>query len=204
MKNLTNERGVALVTSLLLTLISLAVIMALLYMVTWQTRLSAAHKQYKTAMEASQGGVELFAKQVIPYIIQNGVTNLTTRFSGIDVALGSNSSACMTEKISTATAAWTAACSADSKSFNPTSDADVKFTLQGMQGNFNVFTKIVDTVPGNSDLSGFELLDSGSGVTGSNAGISPMHIPAMYRIEVQGQKENNPKERSQLSVLYAY
>jgi hypothetical protein len=205
MKTLKNERGIALVTSLLLTLISLAIIMAILYMVTQGTKLSAAHKRYKNALEASYGGTELFTKQILPQVFTNTTTGtLANQFSTYDMQLVSNK--CFQAKLGMPTANWGADCSAASKTYDPTATPDLSIKLLGTdpQNAFRVFSKIVDTVPGNSDISGFALLDSGSGVTGSNAGISPMHIPAMYRIEVQGQKENNPKEKSQLSVLYAY
>jgi Flp pilus assembly pilin Flp len=205
MKKLKNEQGVALVTSLLLTLISLAIIMAILYMVTQGTKLSAAHKRYKNALEASYGGAEIFTKQILPQVFTNTTTGtLAVQFSANDMRLVSNK--CFQAKLGKSTADWGADCGAASKTFDPTATPDISIRLMGTnsQTAFQVFSKIVDTVPGNSDISGFELLDSGSGVTGASSGISPMHIPAMYRIEVQGQKENNAKEKAQLSVLYAY
>jgi len=73
-----------------------------------------------------------------------------------------------------------------------------------LQGNYAVYTQIVSTIPGNSDMTGVEMLDGGSGVTGGSSGVAPMHIPFMYSIEVQGEKETNPIENSRLSVLYAF
>ena len=94
----------------------------------------------------------------------------------------------------------------DSKSLDPKAKPDMTFILRASEQtpNFKVYTKLVDTTPGNSDLSGFELLDSGAGVVGSSSGVSPKHIPALYRVEVQGERETNPQEKAQLSVLYAY
>jgi hypothetical protein len=184
----------------MLTLISLAIVMALLYMITWQTRLSAAHKRYRTAIEASQGGAEIFAKQVIPQVF----ANLTTAGLSLGMPVVAGSSPCLVAKINTPTAQWGTKCGADAYPYDATVKPDLKFTLQGAQTTFNVFAKIVDTIPGNSDLSGYELLDSGAGVAGISSGVAPKHLPAMYRIEVQGQKEINPLEKAQLSVLYAY
>src|SRR6266480_3262592 len=139
MKNLKNEQGVALVTALLLTMIALAVIMALLYMITWQTKLSAAHKRYKTAIEASQGGVEIFAKQIIPQVFANHTTGGLV-FPGIGLALGS--SACWNAKLNKATADWGTACGPDASPFDPTQKADMTITLPGTQSDFNVYSKI--------------------------------------------------------------
>lgn len=226
MNSLRNERGIALVTSLLLTLITLAMIMALLYVVTLQTQLSAAHKRYKTALEAAQGGgIDIYAKQIIPKVFAN-ITGQTLHGQfPEDNNLVSASGACLQAKLnskSTPTGSgdyplgWGAYCGSDNSPSNPTNlfdpskAADIKLTLQGANANsnFNVYAKIVDTVPGNSDQSGYaDLLESGAGVVGSVSGqdnVPPKHMPAMYRIEVQGQKEINPEEKARLSVLYAY
>lgn len=99
---------------------------------------------------------------------------------------------------------------------NPSSGAvisDVSFVLPGPTAaqNFKVYAKIVDTVGCNADktqcpntsVSGVDL--QGSGVVESNPGmVSPQQVPYLYRIEVQAQRQNNPDERSNLSVLYAY
>lgn len=201
MKKLKNEQGAALVTAMLLTLIALAIVMAILYIITWQTRLSGAHKRYKTAIEASQGGVELITKQIIPGVFQNitGAT-LAAQFPGFNLTLNS----CLGYKLQHATAKWDAVCGTDAKPFDPLTKTDMSITLSGTQTNYNVFAKVVDTVPGNSDTSGFELLDSGAAVAGTSSGVSPKHLPALYRIEVQGQKQVNPQEKAELSVLYAY
>ncbi len=201
MKIVRNERGMALVTSLLLMLIALAITMALLYLLVWQTKLSGAHKRYKTALEASQGGVEIFAKQVIPQVFTNFTSGMGAQFNL--VWNGSNPS-CLSYKLNNATASWGSACGADSNPYDATKNWDVTFNLPGTQSNYSVYAKIVDTIPGNSDTSGNDLLDSGSGVAGESSDISPKHIPAMYRIEVQGQRAVNPREKAKLSVLYGY
>ena len=64
MRTLSNERGVALVTALLLTLISLAIVLSALYFVTQQTQLSGASKRYKNVLDATHGGVEVYTKEI--------------------------------------------------------------------------------------------------------------------------------------------
>jgi hypothetical protein len=205
MNKLRNERGIALVTALLLTLIALAITMALLYLVIWQTTLSGAHKRYKTAIEATQGGAEMFAKQVIPQVFLNVTTGMQASFN---LSWNSTNPACLSTKLNNATGSWGAACTAETAAtlFDATKNWDVKFKLQGAGGNpeYDVYAKIVDTVPGNSDTSGNDLLDSGSGVAGQSPDISPKHLPALYRIEAEGEKAVNPQEKAKLSVLYAY
>lgn len=211
MKTLRNERGMALMMALLLTLISLAVVMAVLYLITQGIQLSAASKRYKSALEASYGGVDVFTKEIIPQLM--GTANpsgLANVLAGINPSFNpaySTYSSCMRTKLTMPTASWGALCGA-----NPTSSGnlpesyDVMFTLKGppMQPNFNVYAKIVDSQPGNTDMSGQTQLDSGSGVAYGAAGISPMRIPATFHIETQAQRATNPQERARLSVLYAY
>jgi hypothetical protein len=77
---------------------------------------------------------------------------------------------------------------------------------------FMVYAKISDTRCGgtssqpcsNSDSSGVDYLDAGGGVTSSSGTVTPQHRPAYYRIEVQSERVVNAKEKTQLSVLYAY
>jgi len=205
MKNLNNEKGVALVTALVLTLISLGMVMALLYMVLQQTKLSGAHKRYKNSLEAAHGAAQIITKELIPMMFSANAdpkTTLTTQFSSVGLDMSSNQ--CLNQKLTSAPAGWTA-CGSSSKTFDPKTDWDMTFKLQGTTGaGFNVFAKIVDTQPGNSDTSGAELLDSGSGVTGSSAGVNTMHIPAIYRIETEGQSRTNTKEKAALTIFYSY
>lgn len=205
MKALRNEQGVALITALMLTLISLGIVMGLLYYITVGTKLSASQKRYKNVLEASHGGVEVFTKELIPKIFDGYSTSkLVTDFDGINLAIPNGN--CFNQKLTVATANWSAACGASAKTLAPKESPDASFMLKGYvtQPGFNVFTKIVDTIPGNSDKSGFDLLDSGAGVSGSSSGVAPKHTPAIYRIEVQGEREVNPQEKANLTVIYAY
>jgi hypothetical protein len=204
MKNLRNERGIALVTALCLTMIALAIIMALLYMITWQARLSGAHKRYKTAIEASQGGAEIFTKQVIPLVFAGYTSSLTSQFPGITLTPRNN--ACMNFKLNNATSLWSSSvCGTDTAPLEATAaTSDVTLNLQGTQSSFNVYSKIVDTIPGNSDTSGINFLIHANGADGTDPDVAPKHIPGLYRIEVLGQMATNPLEKAKLSVLYAY
>jgi hypothetical protein len=211
MKHIGNDRGIALVTALLLTLISLAIVMALLYLITQGVQLSAASKRYRNALEASYGGAEVFTKEIIPQLMgATNTANLSVLLAGSPVF---SNSPCLQKKLNVATsnwgvpvAGWPTVCGPTTKTANPLDTPDATFTLQGtaLQPNFNVYAKIVDTQPGNSDTSGIEQLDSASGVAYGAAGVSPKHMPATYRIEIQGQRANNPQEKAHLSVLYAY
>lgn len=207
MKTLQNERGVALVTSLLLTLISLAIVLAVLYLITQGIQLSGSSKRYKNAREASYASVDVMGKEIVPLLL-NGekTTKLKSDFASIGLDFGSVTG-CLYQKLNNATSAWTTAvCGANATSINPKSNYDMKFTLSGLplQGNYTVYTQIVSTVKGNSDMSGVEKMSSGAGVAGVDSGISPMHIPSLYTIEVHGEKDTNPVENARMTILYAF
>ncbi len=57
MKN--NEKGIALITTMVLGFIALGFIGALLYVLTSGTNVSSMEKRYTTALEAAKGGAEL-------------------------------------------------------------------------------------------------------------------------------------------------
>jgi hypothetical protein len=204
MNKLKNEKGIALITALLLTMIALLVMMAVIYMITQGIQVSAAHKRYSTTLEASYGGVEVFTKEIIS-------KSLLSKDSppSLDPLLNASFSrytGCFQKKLNNPTNKWESlGCGGDAMTIDPKVTPDTTFLLQGLpsQGNFKIYSKIVDTVPGNSDGSGIELLESGAGVAYGNSGVSPQHVPSLYRVEVQGERENNPKEKARLTVLYA-
>ena len=55
MKKLSNEKGMALVITLILSLVSLGLLVALFYMVSSGTNISGVNLRYSTALEAAKG-----------------------------------------------------------------------------------------------------------------------------------------------------
>ena len=204
MNVLRSRNGIALVTSLMLTLISMTMVMALLYMITQGTKVSGEYKRYKTALEAAYVGPEIYMKDVFPMIMRNYssatlVNDVTTAFSGVSLQVDTTQS-CLQSKLTKATSNWPVGCDATPfAAKNP----DMNITLQATSGNpFTVYSKIVDTSVGNSDISGLQL--EGSGVAEGSSVITPQHFPYIYRVEVQGQRQNNPTAQANIEVLYAY
>ncbi len=197
MNHQDNEKGIALVTALLLTLIGLVVVVTTIYFITQGTRLSGLNKRYQTALEASHGAVEIISKEVIPRRITTQVANLSGL--GYGTFMPSYDDACFATKLLNPPTAW-GSCD---KTLSPKSSPDIMFSFKGVppQADFNVYVKIVDTVQGNSDLSGMNLI--GHGVVDPGV-INPQPFPNLYRMEVQGERKNNPDEQASLSVLYAY
>jgi len=214
-KILKNQNGMALVTALMLTMISLTIVMYLMLMVTAGTKSSGANKRYKTALEASYGGAEVMAKEVLPIMFTNLASPLTAINAGgfaTALNLATATDSCLQQKLTSPPTAWSSACS---KVADPKTVPDISLKLNAAAGDsYTVYSKIIDTTcsdkrpypAGNctgSDLSGVEL-DGGSGVTGGSTGVAVKQMPALYRIEVRAERTSNPLERSNLSILYAY
>lgn len=207
MKLLRSQDGIALVTSLMLTLISMTICMALLYMITQGTQTSGQLKRYKTALDASYGGSEIYAKDIFPFIMRNyssptlvaDLTGTANGYGGIGLVLNT-SPACLRAKLTKNTANWPIGCdSGPAASKSP----DMSFSLQASSGDpYTVFSKIVDTTTGNSDIGGLQL--EGSGVAEGASVLTPQHFPYIYRLEVQGQRLNNATAQANIEVLYAY
>ncbi len=206
MKYIRDEKGMALVTALMFTLICLAMIMTLMYYVLTSTKMSAAQKRYRNSLEASYGGTELVTKTIIPRLFSNYSTGKLSLLadlgnpSTIGLTLGPN----LQTKLTKVTTDWGTA----SKTVNPKEFPDMSFTLKGTSSgeDFTVYSKIVDTVAGVGlvDASGVDYLDAGQGVAGTSTSTQTPRTPNIYSIEVQGEKSVNPKEKASLSVLYAY
>ena len=210
MKYKLDQKGVALVMVLVIISISTVMIVALLYFIQKGTEISGLDKKYQTAKEASLGAVELLTKEILPLaIVAAGVapsSSLTTALGNYNTITSATitavaTNACFSDKLLKSTTNWASGCSSTS---DPKTSPDITFTLSGASAlPFSVSTKIVDTISGNTDTSGITLEGMGAG-EGTGSVISAQHFPYMYTIEVQGERQNNPSERTNIEVLYAY
>ncbi len=211
-------------TSLMLTMITLGIILAMFYIMTQSIKVSAATKRYRNVTEATYGGGELMAFDIIAnawknYSSAGGMSNkLISTYGNINLAVSAPND-CFTQKLSSPSGNWTG-CSSNQKSMDIStikSSPDLSFLLKGTSSaqNFKVYAKIVDTSSGNTDTASSAMLNtsdsegllsgSGSAYNKTGAGGVPIqHVPFGYRIEVQGEKETNAIEKSNVTVLYAY
>lgn len=204
MNLLKDDRGIALVTSLMLTLISLTVVMALMVIMTSSIKTSALVKKYKTSLEAVYGGTEIFTKDVFPMILRNYssptlITDVADAYTKVNMQMLATQD-CLQSKLTRPTKSWPAACDQTS---NPKHNPDLSFELLAKAGDpFVVYSKIVDTTSGNTDVSGIQL--EGAGVAEGNSILTPQHFPFIYRLEVQGERKTNAAAQANIEVLYAY
>lgn len=213
---LNNERGIALVMVLVLSLIALAIMATLIYMVIQGTKFSGAYKRYATALDAGHGGTELMTALIGARGELNlpplgiALTDVCTCALDLDpydeLYDDPSPNICLCRKLcmppfrSDGTPNWPGCDS----SLDPTSNPDIPaFQLVGSGTDYTVSAKIVDTTVGVTDLSG-EDLGCGTGAAYSCGGFEGPPTPYLYRIEIESQDTNNPVERARLSVLYAY
>jgi len=225
---IVNNKGFALITSLMFTVLSLVLTMTLLYMVMSGIKTSAAMKNYRSATDAAYGGLDVIVKDIINNSRSSAFnstqsefnTAITNYISGI--AGASISTNCLQIKLTTPKKSWPSACTDVTLQANA-SNNDIRFNLNSTNGTspFNIYSKIVDsreyviqdydpttgqkityTSTGNTDLSGISL-DSGGVLTTKNKNTIPSN-PYVYRIEIQAERPAPSIEKSQLSVLYVY
>lgn len=222
---LANNDGIALVTALMLTLISLTIVMYLLLMVTSGIKQSGANKRYRSTLEAGYGATELITKEVLPHVFlttinakqSNPGTEARSLFSS-SLNFTTETDACLTLKLTSPSNLptswptaynWDAACKAASRSSNAKTAPDftMKLNATGTSADpFTVYAKIVSTECGdtrpypdgkctNSDISGIYL----DGMVNDL-----QRKPALYKIEIQAERSTNALEKTKMGILYAY
>ncbi len=215
MKLIRNEKGVALVMVIIIALIGLAMVSTLLFMVTQGTRISGFQRVYRSTDEAGLGGAQI-ATQFIMDNIFNAKSGSDMNQTLVTIFSGNAKDPCLVQKLTLTrggwlttdpTYAWSSCAGARSTTIDADQTPDFTFTLPGVAAGqtFTVYTKIIDTVKGNTEEGGIGGKLGGSGVVSSQEGeITPPPSPSLYRIEVQAQNTNGPEQRSKSSVLYAH
>ncbi len=211
---LLNDRGIALVMVLILAVISLAIMAALLYMITASTEVSGIEKRYKTALEAGKGGANVIFQAIaaggdpgyITKAIDQGGLGGSIPAASVSATINGAATNCLNAKLNNATSAWQSACD-NSVSINPAQSSTYDWTFQlGTIPTYTVYAKIVDTVNGNSSRSvdaATTLIKSGV-VSASEGEVPVKSYPYLYTIEVQTVNSANTAEKVDYSVLYEY
>jgi hypothetical protein len=197
---IVSEKGIALAMVLILAAMALAIMAALVYMLTAGTQVSGVQKRYRTALEAGKGGAEL-AYEVIA---ARGNPNIGLTINMPSMSIGT-SGPCLVQKLNQQTSTWDAECN-NTLTIDPNtaSTYDWNFNLgDATFGSvYTVYAKIADTVAGNS---GGDIGLSKGGVVASNSGeITVMSRPYLYTLEVDVENSANRQERAKYSILYQY
>ncbi len=144
MKNsIQNQKGIALITILVLLVLGFAIVAILLKLAAKETKLARIEQGYSTALDAAKGATDLFI-----FMVNNGLP-ATPPFGATY-----NQINCLQIKTSTATSGWTGptwngnACPQSSNttapsavSSNPTDSYDV---IINNFNNYTVYLKVID------------------------------------------------------------
>lgn len=214
---LNNNKGIALITALMLTLITLVIILGVMFQISNNIKSGGANKAYRNVTEAAYGGADLLLQDVIPRLFANRSSAATaaalaassgtademkTQYSSIFLRFNSN--ACLQQKLTTSVLSGWPACNSDR--INPKNNPDITFQLAGTSGqSYTVYSKIIDTIEGvpyPPTPAGGGLI--GGGVTESSGGTTANLSHYVYRVEVSGERTINPSEKSNVSILYEY
>ncbi len=183
MKTLRNEKGFALVFVLVLAAITLAITMAMLFMAGQGSFVSGHQRRYRSAGEASRGGMEAIFQE-----ISDGASRPRRSRTRSEPEPGEQ--ACVSHT------SWVGLD--NTMSINPADNTsfDMRVDL-GVYRCVHERSRIRSS--GNSGADeGLEKFGTGSG----SGEVTVVSVPYLYTIEVLAQAVNNPTDRSRLSVLY--
>ncbi|MFZ2446754.1 MAG: pilus assembly PilX N-terminal domain-containing protein [Syntrophobacteraceae bacterium] len=147
MRALNNEKGLALISTLMLVVLGLGVVATLLRLVTMETKLARLEQNYSTALDSAKGGADTFI-----FLIQNGIALPPNPGIGTGNETPHHSGHCLKVKMNNPTSSWYAAAewtangcptldSGAATNPNPTVEPDVTLWLSGYKVDF----KVVDT-----------------------------------------------------------
>ncbi|MDR3570220.1 MAG: hypothetical protein P4L43_19525 [Syntrophobacteraceae bacterium] len=138
-----NQKGIALVTTLIMLVLALGVVAVLLQLTTRATKLTGLQQGYTTALNAARAGAEVFINSTLNV---NPTTHVCTppSFSG----LTPTTSACLNTKLYNNTSSWNCASGAGASTPDATANPDITYA----SGTNTVNIKVIDTsmMPKNS------------------------------------------------------
>ena len=170
---------------LILAAISLAMTLAMLIMVSRGSYVSGQQRRFRTAVEAGRGGME-------------AMFQLISNRGNADALYTMPNPAAVQTKLAGPLATWGGLD--NSSTINPAVATSYDMTID--LGAYRVYTKIVDTVDGNSSAD--EGLLKTAVVNAGSGEVTVVSVPYLYTIEVLSQSTTNATERSKLSILYQY
>lgn len=209
-----SERGVVLLVVIVLSAVALMIMTALLYMITTGTQTSGLQKRYKTAMEAGEGGGDVFYQLIATRGDASRVASLVSSLSTISftpsvltgcsgTTRNGTSVSGLAAKLTTPSTSWVGCNRSLAINTADASTYDMRILL-GTTTQYSVYAKIVAATEGNTG-GGDDLSNCGSvNCGGGDVEVAP--APTLYAIELVSQNSITTRldERAKLSVLYQY
>lgn len=147
MKNtIKDQKGIALITTLMLLVLAFAVVAILFRLATRETQLARLEQSYATALDAAKSGADLFM-----FVVQNGLYAPSAQALPFNASF--NNVACLRTKMGNApgdnppgTVWTTAGCPSSAVDSNATDSPDITVALN----NYTVSVKVIDTFVDNT------------------------------------------------------
>jgi hypothetical protein len=136
-----NQKGQALVIVLLFSLVGTLFVVMVLYLVLRGTEMSGMQKRFQTSLDAAHAGVSVekqFLEQGTFFSIDSPI------FQGTNVSVNPAAGTCFFQKVFQEYGTWNL-CSAAESSLNAKQSPDYSYDVNGVNNDYGVFTKIVDT-----------------------------------------------------------
>ncbi len=208
------EKGMALVMALIVVSVSAGIFAAVMYFALTGTEVSGLQRKYQSSKEASLGAIDVLTKDLLPQVLAGAnlsavVTALVKPAAVLpSITPAAGGDTCFNWKLTNPTLDWTngGKCAATSSTTDVVGSPDIVFNLKGKSDQvkpYVVSMKIIDTVTGNSDMTGVAL-DLGSGVVDDASSlIRVQQFPYLYTIVTDAQQQGSTS-RVNIEVLYAY
>ena len=229
MKLIKNEKGMALMMTMMVSAIALSVMATLMYMLTLGAQVSGGGKRFASALEAGKGCMQVVSE----YIGSRGELDAALE-TAIEFQLSSSfTNTCMLSKLNKGTyyedlgdrndeAHWDETCDSE-LDIDAEDSATYDFTVT--LGDYTCYAKIVDSTMGNTGGSSNQKEWITTSVVtvggGGGGGTTPaMRVPYYYTIELESRwtydeelaakfaainkKYTAPEERTRLPILYQY
>ncbi len=201
MKRFRDQEGVALLMTLMVAAVALAVMASLMTIMVMGTRISGLNKRFTSALEAGKGGQAV----VLEYIGTRGDPD-DDFMSSINWS-ASISNTCLYDKLNRATEDWDNTC--DSLMVIDTGDGDT-YDFSFDLGSYTIYTKIVNTIEGNTGPTETSTSFVTQGVVtagggGGSGSYDVVQVPYLYTMEIDTRRGTTANsEKARLSVLYQY
>ena len=146
-----NQKGIALVVTLMMLVLGFAVVAILFRLSTQETKLARLEQGYTTALDAAKAGTDLFIEMVESS--QGGATPVGNPPGTPPLGTNFLAGACLTFKMSNPTAGWTAqpaGCPTQDQATSPFPDDPTDTahyyndTTIPLANNYTVYVKVID------------------------------------------------------------
>lgn len=197
-----NEKGVALITALVVAVIGMLITASLLIMVDTGTWFSGSQIRYLKALSAAHGGMQFFAREVLQRCLQSKNLSSLSSYDALNLTAQISDAKFKGKLETTGTVDDGYPDAAVAIATTDTVDTTITLSFSNTP-NMAITSGILSTARGNSSQSSNNLV-SGGVVNNQSNTITPQQIPYTYQIATEAKGSVNSGESATLDSLYIY